>query len=199
MRPIYLQVLLLLPLLDACDQPAHSQPTATITSTPRPALTSTPPPSPTSGAVLVAAGTAVAVGILPIPTAPATLMPTIPATSTPLEIATAAVAVPVDKSGIGADVANFFTEFYQTQTLQKGGALSPNWVRNIAEEPYLDYAVSQMRQEAKEADAGRLLELTYGDITTRVETWQAAGNGSGTAIISVKRTRHVTREGSAPV
>jgi hypothetical protein len=98
-------------------------------------------------------------------------------------------------------LADYFTEFYNTRTLQRGGVLSPNWVRNVLDEPYLDYAISQVRKDASEADAGSLLEVTYSDISTNLDNWQAVSSksGSGTALVSVKRTRHVTRKNSAPV
>src|SRR6185503_445442 len=99
------------------------------------------------------------------------------------------------------ELADYFREFYNTRTLQRGGVLSPNWVRNILDEPYLDYAISQVRKDMSEADAGRLLEVSYSDVSATLDKWQAvsSNSGSGTAVVSVKRTRHLTRKDSAPV
>ena len=84
----------------------------------------------------------------------------------------AAQAVATDKTQFATEVANYFTEYFQTQTLQKKGVISANWVRNVAEEPFLDYSVAQVKQVAQEAEAWRTIEVIYSDITTHVDEWQ---------------------------
>src|ERR671935_240708 len=139
MRPIYLPGVLVFVLLAACDQPAPPKPAAS--------------PTPAVNAGLIATRTALAAGLVAVPTVPATLMPT------PQRAAGA--AAPAGKPDLSRELADYFTEFYNTRTLQRGGVLSPNWVRNILDEPYLDYAISQVRKDASEADAGRVPEDTH--------------------------------------
>src|SRR5436190_21374054 len=77
--------------------------------------------------------------------------------------------------------------------------ISGNWVRGVAEEPYLDYMVAQVKQVAKEAEAGQTIEVTYSNITTHVDSWQPSEAGKGTADVMVKPTRYVTGKRGASV
>src|SRR5512133_545813 len=150
-----------------------------------------PPPAPTATAVS---------GLFPNAqptTAPAAPTAVVENTSNTIDIATPAgtfvipaaqptpVAKPIklsiEQNGISAassvpdlnkELTAYFKAFYDARTLTQDIYYDFDTLRDLTDEPYRDYTVILLQQEAGEADAGRLLEVTYSDVSLKVEKWE---------------------------
>lgn len=174
-------------LLAACDQSAPVGPS------PVPATATAEAPTATLGTEATTAPTS----DLSTPTSPGVfVIPIGEATPTAKPV----VIVPSGGSGnvdIDREVNEFFIQFYQGRTLTDG-FFDIELVRNLTDEPYRDYTVSLLQNDAGDVDAGKLIAVSYSDIKVEVDEWQPRENGAGTVFVSVSRNKHETRQGAPP-
>lgn len=205
--------LALLVFLAACDAgaPAPTVVPPTATSAPAPPTdTAAPPPATVAPPTeLVALPTATVAATVPVeavqPTPIGTIVgdifviPSVAPTALiqPVLLAVTPVAGQVDPA---AEVAAFFNEFYAARTFTTHASSFDlvEQTRALTDEPYRDYTVTLLQQDADAFDSGLLLNTTYSGISTTVEQWTPAANGTGTAIVGVTRTRTDARKGIAP-
>jgi hypothetical protein len=120
--------------------------------------------------------------------------PTSPSKPVKLQIEQSGIAPASGVPDLSKELAAFFKAFYDARTLTQDKYFDFDMVRDLTDEPYRDYTVVLLQKDAAEADAGRLLEVTYSDISIKTEKWEPSSNGKGTATVSVTRAKHETRK-----
>lgn len=195
MSKVYLLLgLMLVVMLAACD--SSSQPTATPKA---------PGPQPTSGEKAPTATAPASSNIIGVATPAGTFVvpavqPTTPPKPVRLSVESNGISPAADIPNIGKELNADFKAFYDARTLTKESYFDVETIRGLTDEPYRDYTVTLLKRDETEADAGKLLEVTYSNIGVKVDKWEpaAGGKGKGTATASVTRTKKETRKGYAP-
>jgi hypothetical protein len=98
------------------------------------------------------------------------------------------------------ELQSVFELMYQARSLRPGGQFDLATLRGLVAGEYADYTLPLFEQEITDAQAGRLLEVTFSGITVSLPEWSPRGPGSseGIAQFAVTRTRREVRAGSAP-
>jgi hypothetical protein len=99
-----------------------------------------------------------------------------------------------------AELQSVFELFYQARTLRPGGQFDIGALRGLVAGTYADYTLPLFEQEISDAQAGRLLEVSFRGIVVSNVEWGSPnpGGGAGAGRLSVTRTRREVRAGSAP-
>jgi hypothetical protein len=97
------------------------------------------------------------------------------------------------------ELQSIFELIYQARSLRPGGQFDLATLRGLVAGEYADYTLPLFEQEISEAQAGRLLEVSFSGITVSLPEWSPRGPGSseGIAQFAVTRTRREVRAGSA--
>ncbi len=181
-------------VLGGCDQGAQPatllppQPTPTIETVVTPTPVAELPTSSVKGeGKVVAVATSVGTFVVPIealtPAAKPVFLSGVMAAGTP---------------NIGHEVADYFNNLYEARTLQPGGGFDIERVRGLTDEPYRDYTITLLQKDADQASAGKLVEVSYSGLNSKVDEWQPGENGNGTATVTLTRTKHETHKGAGP-
>jgi hypothetical protein len=150
--------------------------------------------SPTAPPVAIATLPAVAPTAGPSPTAAATTTPAVAPTPPITGSGSSELPTPWPiPAYVTQELAAFFADFYRARTLQPGGALDTARTLELTAWPFRYYTVSLLERDQADADAGRLISVTYSDIATAVADWQPQPNGTGSVVATVTRTIRETR------
>jgi hypothetical protein len=99
-----------------------------------------------------------------------------------------------DKPDIERELRAFFEQVYQARTIERGVKPSANALRQLVDGAYADYTIPLFEGEVADANEGKLLVATFSDLNVGLAGWQPAADGlSGTALVSVTRTRTAVR------
>lgn len=99
-----------------------------------------------------------------------------------------------EQPNIQQEAQSFFELFYQARSLQRGGALGPEALSQLVEGAYADYTLPLFDQDVQDARAGKLVAVNFSGLAVAVDEWQSDSAGlSGTALVTVTRTRAATR------
>ncbi len=99
-----------------------------------------------------------------------------------------------------AELQSLFELIYQARSIRPGGQFDIATLRGLVEGAYADYTLPLFEQEISDAQAGRLLEVSFSGIAVSLDSWgpfSTAGN-EGLAQMTVTRTRREVRAGSGP-
>jgi hypothetical protein len=97
------------------------------------------------------------------------------------------------KPDIPREVQAFFEMFYEARTLQPGGGIDREYARSLVDGVYADYTMPLLDNEIRDAQEGKLLEVRYSKIKVKLDKWEPQRDGTGTALVSVTRTRTAKR------
>ena len=145
---------------------------------------------------------------MPASTAPESSLPASPSPTT--FVVPAPTEAPVIRKALAnaslghpnpaAELQSLFELIYQARSIRPGGQFDIATLRGLVEGPYADYTLPLFEQEISDAQAGRLLEVSFSGIAVSLDSWSPfipAGN-EGPAQMTVTRTRREVRAGSAP-
>ena len=100
-----------------------------------------------------------------------------------------------------AELQRLFELIYQARSIRPGGQFDITTLRGLVEGSYADYTLPLFEQEISDAQAGRLLEVSFSGIAVSLDSWNpfgGPGGNEGPAQMTVTRTRREVRAGSAP-
>lgn len=101
---------------------------------------------------------------------------------------------------VASELLTYFKDFYAARSLERGGSFDVGQVEYITDEPYQQYTLKLLNKDQADADAGNLLEVSYSNISAKLEEWKPnAGGKTGIALVTATRTKRETRKGAAPV
>ncbi|MGN6359297.1 MAG: hypothetical protein ACTHNK_02800 [Thermomicrobiales bacterium] len=174
-----------IPIATATTRPPTATKPPTKAPTKVPTATSAPEPTKSAAVTAPTATTAPTGSGLTTIIVPATT-PTPEAQAVPIEVA----------KDYTSELQTFFTTFYKARTLAPGGQFDIATTRGLTAPPYQEYTIDLLQQDIADAQAGKLLAVTYTDIGVKLVQWDQGTNGGGTAVAELTRTMHTTSAGN---
>ncbi|MFL5800430.1 MAG: hypothetical protein ACJ8CR_01670 [Roseiflexaceae bacterium] len=99
-----------------------------------------------------------------------------------------------DRPDITNELGAFFEQVYRARTIERGVAPRADALRELVDGAYADYTIPLFEREVADANDGKLLAASFSDLNVRLDEWQPAADGSsGTALVSITRTRTAVR------